>query len=176
MGNVGPGGFEDVSVYERLALIQADAARHRRRKRKRRRRPAKYVRPTQYVRREERVRDLLQVISHMPNQWESSRSVPWLVNPRTGRQLEADCLCTHPIGKWSGCIFEVDGAFHGKFNKYFHPRAGDFQRMRERDHTKSRLAALHNCALIRVPSRAELCDSQLALFLTEQLSKLLTSK
>ena len=162
----------DLEQMERLALLQAEAAKARQHKRRRRKRRRYYQRPTAYTTREQRCRDLLQTLTRMPHSWESCRP-SWLINPRTGKRMEIDCFCSHPMGRFKGACVEVDGQQHYSRVGFYHTQEGDLARQQERDHTKDFIVALHGYAMIRVLPRSKLCDSQLALFLSEELGKIL---
>ena len=143
---------------EQLCLIAAEAAKRRRTQRQRRGR-----RPGQYVTREDRVRDILEVLTR--HEWPSARP-PWLVNPKTGKRMEIDCFCE---ALKTGV--EVDGAQHFAYSQHMHKSRDAYRRQQARDHMKDQLCAALGYTLIRVPPRSQLDDSQLAWFLAKQLGR-----
>ena len=144
-------------LQEQLVLIEAAAGKKRNEKR-----GGNKKRRGGYVKREERVRDLLETLTR--HEWPSVRP-DWLVNPRTGKRMEIDCFCS----QLKVCV-EVDGAHHwGRVA--FMQSEQEYQDQRPRDHTKDRIVELMGYSMIRVPPRHVLDDSQLALYLTQQLGK-----
>lgn len=145
-----------------LVQIQIDAARHRQKKRRRRKYKARSV----YVRREERCRDILEQL--VPGTTWNAAWPAWNVNPAMGRVLEIDCLCD---GGAMRVAVEVDGTTHEKYSEHFHKTEQAWEDQRRRDHVKSHNCRVNGYHLIRVPPRDRLCDSQLALFLAQELAK-----
>ena len=143
---------------EFLVRYEAQAAALRIEKRKR-----TGHKPHAYVRREDRVRDLLEVLTR--RQWPSVRP-GWLLNPRTQKPMEIDCYCAA-----LKCGVEVDGEQHYTYSSHMHKTRDAFVAQQERDHIKDRLCAHMDVTLIRVPPRSQLCDSQLAWFLTRELGR-----
>ena len=149
---------------ELLVRIQAQAGELRQKKRRRQR----WQRPTAYVRREDKVRDLLETLTR--HEWPSCRPA-FLVN-QTGRRMELDGYCRALPGPGgNGCAFEADGEQHFGRVAFYHKKQGDYESQRTRDHIKDRLCEMAGVTLIRTPPRSHLCDSQLALYLCQQLAE-----
>ena len=55
--------------------------------------------------------------------------------------------------------------------RFYHKKEGDYESQRTRDHIKDRLCEAAGVTLIRTPPRSHLCDSQLALYLCQQLAE-----
>ena len=150
---------------ELLVRIQAQAGELRQKKRRRQR----WQRPTAYTKREDKVRDILQVLTR--HDWPSCRPV-WLENPKTGRCMELDGYCRALPGPGGGgCAFEADGEQHFGRVAFYHKKQGDYESQSTRDHIKDRLCEAAGVTLIRTPPRSHLCDSQLALYLCQQLAE-----
>jgi very-short-patch-repair endonuclease len=69
------------------------------------------------------------------------------------------------------CGFEADGDQHYGHVRFFHKKEGDYHAQKQRDHIKDRLCEMAGVTLIRTPPRSQLCDSQLALYLCQQLAE-----
>lgn len=83
----------------------------------------------------------------------TTRKVPWLKNPETGRPLELDGYNPYiktPIGK--GLAFEYDGAQHAAPSHHFHgmESVAEFSSQFRRDQHKTRLCKEHKVMLIRI--------------------------
>lgn len=93
---------------------------------------------------EHKVRLILERLFY-PARFISTRRIPWLKNPTTGRALELDCFCAELM-----LAVEVDGVQHQQAVAHMGGEAA-FRSQRERDHLKSRLCAENGVTLIRVP-------------------------
>ena len=160
MGNLHATLNEPVQTPRQLLVrLEADAARRRRKRRAKKHKPRRSV----YTSREQRCRDILCAL-FPGTTWENTRPL-WNINPKTGRALEIDCY--EPTLRL--CV-ECDGVQHNRFQAWAHKSQQEYDEQRERDIMTDANCREHGYTLIRVPSRERLCDSDLALFLTEAMA------
>ena len=91
----------------------------------------------------------------------------WLVNPKTGRRLEIDCLCNElRLG------VEIDGEQHHKYIPYFHPKGySQYLEMKDRDMLKSATIKKHGIRLVRLPYTVQ--EADIEAYLLEKINKIL---
>lgn len=83
----------------------------------------------------------------------STRSLPWLINPITGRHLELDCYCEK-----LSLAAEINGDQHYRKGAYY---STDLEYQVYKDKIKEKLCLLNNVTLIIIPytiPRSRLCS------------------
>ena len=81
--------------------------------------------------------------------YETEKSFPWLINPKTNRKLWVDMY----IKKYKLCI-EFDGPQHYKCDNLYCPTKEMLDYIKERDEIKNNLLIKHNFKIVRIPYNA----------------------